>query len=159
MLSGILQALIENTKAPQLLGAGEGTNNQDFLADLRTLEVVGPGFKPASYPRDQDQLEPNAQASQRAMGEFWAIVLGCDQEFSSHHQIEQRYYTHHQVALQVSGSSPPSVVQTVMWMELQLRQGNFGPFSDLTAKLRARMEFEEAKKIIIRWNILHQEAV
>ena len=34
------QSLISNTEAPQLVGAGEGANNQDFLADLSTAEVI-----------------------------------------------------------------------------------------------------------------------
>ena len=39
------QSLIFSTEAPQFVGAGEGADNLDFMADLSTLEVIDPGAK------------------------------------------------------------------------------------------------------------------
>ena len=39
------QSFIASLETPQFLGAGEGTDNQDFLADLSTLEVIDPDSK------------------------------------------------------------------------------------------------------------------
>ena len=69
-----------------------------------------------------------------------------------HHQIEQ----HHRVVLQILGSSPLSVFQTAMGTDLQIRQGNLGPYGDQTAELRSGMEFECQAD---HWSVLHQKAV
>ena len=39
------QALIENTEARHFVGAGEGMDSQNFLADLQALEMIDPDFK------------------------------------------------------------------------------------------------------------------
>ena len=39
------QSLIASLETAQFVGAGEGTDNQDFLADLSTLEVIDPDSK------------------------------------------------------------------------------------------------------------------
>ena len=39
------QSMISSLETPQCVGAGEGTNSQDFLADLSTLEVIDPDSK------------------------------------------------------------------------------------------------------------------
>ena len=36
------QSLIFKTEAPQSVGAGEGTDSQDFMADLSASEVTDP---------------------------------------------------------------------------------------------------------------------
>ena len=39
------QSLTNNTAALQFIGAGEGTDNLDFLADMSTLDVIDPDAK------------------------------------------------------------------------------------------------------------------
>ena len=43
--------------------------------------------------------------------------------------LEEHYFETHHVVLQPSCCAPPSVFQTIMGMELQRRQANFGSFS------------------------------
>ena len=87
-------------------------------------------------------------------GRAIAFVLGVSSSsllitrLSSTTTLIIRLFFSFQVILQVSGFSPPSVFQTVIGMELQPRQGNFGASSDQTAELRPGIEFEDAKKII-----------
>ena len=61
--------------------------------------------------------------------------------------LEEHYYDIHHVA-QPSCCAPPSVFQTIMGMELQLRQINFGPYSKTRVFLRDKMQYEEAKDIL-----------
>ena len=73
------QALIEGTAAPQFAGAGEGIDNQDFSADVQTLEVLDPDFKPASFPGDQtnsrSMFHCSAILESNAMGKLWFLCL------------------------------------------------------------------------------------
>ena len=54
--------------------------------------------------------------------------------------LEEHYYDIHHVVLQPSCCAPPGAFQTIMGMELQLRQTNFGPYS----KSRVFSEREDA---------------
>ena len=65
-----------------------------------------------------------------------------------HRGSEEHYYEIHHVVLQPSFCAQPSVFQTIMGMELQLRQANFGSFSQGHVLPRAGMKYEEAKDII-----------
>ena len=62
--------------------------------------------------------------------------------------LEEHYYEIHHVVLQPSCCAPPSVFQTIMGMELQLRQANFGPYSKGRVLLREKMQYEDAKDIL-----------
>ena len=52
------QSVISSTEAPQFVGAGEGTDDQDFLADLSTLEVIHPDSKGSKEDLQQDEGLP-----------------------------------------------------------------------------------------------------
>ena len=54
----------------------------------------------------------------------------------------------HQVLLQSSCCSHSNRLQTIMGMELQLRQSNFGSFSTTRAQLRQGMDYGVASEII-----------
>ena len=62
--------------------------------------------------------------------------------------LEEHYYEIHHVVLQPSCCAPPSVFQTTMGMELQLRQADFGSYSQGRVLLRDRMQYEEARNIL-----------
>ena len=62
--------------------------------------------------------------------------------------LEEHYYEIHHVVLQPSCCAPSSVFQTIMGMELQLRQAKFGSYSQGRVHLRDRMQYEEARGIL-----------
>ena len=49
------QSRIFSTEAPQFVGAGAGTDNQDFLADLTTLDVIDPDATVSAEDSPQEQ--------------------------------------------------------------------------------------------------------
>ena len=61
--------------------------------------------------------------------------------------LEEHYNEIHHVVLQPSCCAPPSVLQTIMGMELQLRQA-IGPYSKARVLLRETMHYEDAKDIL-----------
>ena len=71
------------------------------------------------------------------------IVHGVQQ-----HKLEEHYFSAHHVVLQPSCCAPPSVFQTIMGKELQLRQGNFASFSITKLLLRHQMDPDEARDIL-----------
>ena len=50
------QPLIENSEASRFLGSGDGTDNQDYLADLQQLQVIDPD-RPAQPQETAEVLE------------------------------------------------------------------------------------------------------
>ena len=48
------QSRIFKTEAPQFVGAGEGTDNLDFMADLSALKVIDPDTIPKEPPPGDD---------------------------------------------------------------------------------------------------------
>ena len=76
------------------------------------------------------------------------IVHGAQQLCQPENKLEEHYFTAHQVVLQPSCCAPPSVFQTIMGKELQLRQGNFASFSITKLSLNPRMDFDEAREIL-----------
>ena len=62
--------------------------------------------------------------------------------------LEEHYFDIHHVVLQPSCCAPPSVFQTIMGMELQLRQANFGPYSKSRVFLREKMQYEDAEDFL-----------
>ena len=49
------QSVIHKPDAPQFVGAREGTDNLDFLADLSTLDVIDPDDKDPTESSQQDE--------------------------------------------------------------------------------------------------------
>ena len=145
------QSRIFKTEALQFVGVGEGTDNLDFLADLSALKVIDPDtVSQAIPPRDQplptstslllDQLRHDSIP--------YAYCAWCEETPKTRGMLEEHYYEIHHVVLQPSCCAPPSVFQTIMGKELQLRQANFGPFSKSRVFLREKMRYEEAKDIL-----------
>ena len=133
------------------MGAGQGTDNQDFLADLSALEVINPD----AVAREESQSDtgpipesPSPLLTQWTGGRIpYAHCAWCAEEVKTM-SLENHYYTTHQVVLQPSCCSPPYVFPTTMGMELQLRQANFGPYSEGPVSLRPDMDYNEAKDIV-----------
>ena len=133
------QSRIFKTEAPQFVGAGEGTDNLDFLADLSALKVIDPdSISKASSPGDV--LVPNSLSIllEKLMQESipYSHCAWCDETPKTRSMLEEHYYEIHHVVLQPSCCAPPSVFQTIMGMELQLRQANFGSYSQGRVLLR-----------------------
>ena len=74
-------------------------------------------------------------------------LMQCHETLKTRSMLEEHYYDIHHVVLQPSCCAPPSVFQTIMGMELQLRQANFGSYSQGRVHLRHRMQHDEAKNI------------
>ena len=74
----------------------------------------------------------------------YAHCAWCNSEFRVLKQLEDHYLSTHNVVIQVSCCSLPSIFQTVMGMELQLRQSNSGPYSTQYAELKHDTTFEKA---------------
>ena len=52
------QSRIFKTEAPQFVGAGEGTDNLDFMADLSALKAIDPDTIPKEPPSEDDDPVP-----------------------------------------------------------------------------------------------------
>ena len=145
------QSRIFKTEAPQFVGAGEGTDNLDFMADLSVLKVIDPDTIPKEPP-PEDEPVPNSPATILAQLMHNSIPCShcawCTETPKTRSMLEEHYFETHHVVLQPSCCAPPSVFQTIMGMELQLRQANFGSFSKGRVYLRENMKYDEAKDII-----------
>ena len=145
------RSLIFNTEAPQFMGAGEGTDNLDFIADFSTLEVINPDAVEKEETHQEMGPIPESSAVLLSLlnGEHipYAHCAWCTESFKTMSQLENHYLSNHRVVLQPSCCSPPSVFQTITGMELQLRQSNFGSCSKGPVLLRWDMEYEEAREI------------
>ena len=73
---------------------------------------------------------------------------GCPAALPTRNKLEEHYFTAHHVVLHPSCCAPPSVFQTIMGKELQLRQGNFASFSITKLSLRPQMDPDEAREIL-----------
>ena len=78
----------------------------------------------------------------------YAYCAWCPVSLPTRSKLEEDYFSAHHVVLQPSCCAPPSVFQTIMGKELQLRQGNFESFSTAKLLLRRQMGHEEAKDIL-----------
>ena len=76
------------------------------------------------------------------------IVHGVQQLCQLDTNWMEHYFVAHHVVLQPSCCAPPSVFQTIMGKELQLRQGNFASFSITKLLLRHQMDPDEARDIL-----------
>ena len=146
------QSRIFSTDAPQFVGAGEGTDNLDFLADLSALKVIDPDAVSTNEPQPGAGPIPESPSPllSQLMRESipYAHCAWCKETLKTRSMLEEHYYDIHHVVLQPSCCAPPSVFQTIMGMELQLRQANFESFSTGCVPLRADVEYEEAKNIV-----------
>ena len=79
---------------------------------------------------------------------MYAYCAWCPAALPTRHKLEEHYFTAHHVVLQPSCCAPPSVFQTIMGKELQLRQGNFASFSITKLSLRHQMDPDEAREIL-----------
>ena len=127
------QSSIFSTQAPQFVGAGEGTNNLDFMADLSALEVINPDAVEEDETRQDTGPIPESPSELLSLLTRetipYAHCAWCTEQCRTMSQLESHYFACHPGVLQPSCCSPPSVFQTIMGMELQLRQANFGSFS------------------------------
>ena len=144
------QSRIYKLEAPLYVGVGEGTDNMDFLADLSALKVINPEEVARARP-DSSKPVPRSSSvllKQLKQGEVpYAHCAWCEEALPTGSMLEQHYYSIHRVVLQPSCCAPPSVFQTIMGKELQLRQRNFSGFSSQHIFLRRNMRHEDAKDI------------
>ena len=145
------QSRIFKTEAPLFVGVGEGTDNLDFLADLSVLKVIDPDEVNQAIPPG-DQPVPKSNSHLLAMLKYgdlpYAHCAWCTETPKTRSMLEEHYYEIHHVVMQPSCCAPPSVFQTIMGKELQLRQGNFGSYSTNRVFLRDQMRHDEAKEIL-----------
>ena len=87
----------------------------------------------------------------------YAHCAWCVAQFRVLGQLEHHYLSNHNVVLQASCCSSPSVFQTVMWMELQLRQSNFGSYSTEYAQLREDITYDTVREIIRAYCITRKD--
>ena len=120
------QLYLVKTDAPLFVGVGEGTDNLDFLADLSALKVIDPD-------EVSQAIRPGEQPVPKST---YAHCAWCSETPKTRNMFEEHYYEIHHVILQPSCCAPPSVFQTIMGKELQLRQGNFGSYSTNRVFLR-----------------------
>ena len=78
----------------------------------------------------------------------YAHCAWCKEALKTRSMLEEHYYSIHHVVLQPSCCAPPSVFQTIMGKELQLRQRNFRSFSTQHVFLRESLRHEHAKDIL-----------
>ena len=145
------QSRIYKLEAPLFVGVGEGTDNMDFLADLSALKVINPEEVTRARPIGSDPVpRSDSLLLQRLkQGEVpYAHCAWCNEALPTRSMLEQHYYSIHRVVLQPSCCAPPSVFQTIMGKELQLRQQNFGSFSKHHVFLREGLRHEEAQNIL-----------
>ena len=145
------QSRIYKLEAPLFVGVGEGADNMDFLADLSALKVIEPEEVAKARP-DSSKPVPRSESEllqKLKQGEVpYAHCAWCEEALPTRSMLEQHYYSIHHVVLQPSCCAPPSVFQTIMGKELQLRQQNFGSFSSQHVFLRESMKHEHAKEIL-----------
>ena len=129
----------------------QGTDNMDLLADLSALKVIEPEEVTKARP-DNSQPVPRSESEllqKLKQGEVpYAHCARCEEALPTRSMLEQHYYNIHHVVLQPSCCAPPSVFQTIMGKELQLRQQNSSGFSSKHVLLRESMRHEDAKEIL-----------
>ena len=144
------QSRIYKLEAPLYLGVGEGTDSLDFHADLSALKAILPDEthdRPSNsrpVPRSDSPLLQKLKQGEA----MYAYCAWCPAALPTRHKLEEHYFTAHHVVLQPSCCAPPSVFQTIMGKELQLRQGNFASFSITKLSLRHQMDPDEAREIL-----------
>ena len=144
------QSRIYKLEAPMYLGVGEGIDSLDFHADLSALKAIDPDEtqdRPligSPVPRSDSPLLHKLKQGEAT----YAYCAWCKAALPTRHKLEEHYFTNHQVVLQPSCCAPPSVFQTIMGKELQLRQNNFASFAVTKLLLRPQMDSAEARDIL-----------
>ena len=142
------QSRIFSTEARQFVGAGEGTDNFGFLENLSALTVINPDAIYNEAPSDAGPVpeSPSPLLSQLMHESIpYAHCAWCTESPETRSMLEEHYYEIHHVVLQCSHYV---VHHRQRSKELQLRQANFGSFSQGHVPLRTGMEYEEGKKIL-----------
>ena len=145
------QSRIYKLEAPLYVGVGEGTDSLDFHADLSALKAILPDEMTHDRPSSSQPVpRSNSPLLQKLkQGEAtYAYCAWCSTALPTRNKLEEHCFTAHDVVLQPSCCAPPSVFQTIMGKELQLRQGNFESFSITKLSLRPQMDPEEAREIL-----------
>ena len=144
------QSRIYKLEAPLFVGVGD---NMDFFADLSALKVIEPEEVTRARP-DNSKPVPRSESvllQKLKQGEVpYAHCAWCEEALQTRSMLEQHYFSIHHVVLQPSCCAPPSVFQTIMGKELQLRQRNFSGFSSQQVFLRESMRHEHASYLIKR---------
>ena len=144
------QSRIYKLEAPMYLGVGEGIDSLDFHADLSALKAILPDATPdrssgsRPVPRSDSPLLQKLKQGEAA----YAYCAWCSAALPTRYKLEEHYFEIHHVVLQPSCCAPPSVFQTIMGKELQLRQRNFTSFSVTKLLLREQMNPDEARDIL-----------
>ena len=143
------QTRIYKLEAP-VCRVGEGTDSLDFHADLSALKAILPDERPdhslgsRPVPRNNSPL-----LNKLKQGEVtYAYCAWCPAALPTRNKLEEHYFNIHHVVLQPSCCAPPSVLQTIMGKELQLRQGNFASFWRAKLLLSPQLESDDAREII-----------
>ena len=145
------QSRIYKLEAPLYVGVGEGTDSLDFHADLSALKAILPDEMTHGRP-SSSQPVPSSDSpllQKLKQGEVpYAYFAWCSASLPTRSKLEEHYFSVRHVVLQPSCCAPPSVFQTIMGKELQLRQGNFESFSTAKLLLSPQMGHEEAREIL-----------
>ena len=142
------QTRIYKIEAPMYVGVGEGIDSLDFHADLSALKVILPDeshehpLSSQPVPRSDSPLLHKLKQGETT----YAHCAWCTIALPTRYKLEEHYYLAHHVVLQPSCCAPPSVFQTIMGKELQLRQKNFASFGITKLLLRHHRDPEEAKR-------------
>ena len=122
------------------------------MADLSGLKVINPNAvnkekaQPDAGPIPESPSPPLLQLTRDSIP--YAHCAWCTENLKTRSMLEEHCYNIHHVVLQPLCCAPLSVFQTIMGMELQLRQANFESFSIGHVSLRTGMEYEEAKDTV-----------
>ena len=144
------QSRIYKLEAPLFVGVGEGTDSLDFHADLSALKAILPDETPDRLPNNRPVPRSNSPLLHKLkQGEVtYAYCAWCPAALPTRNKLEEHYFNAHHVVLQPSCCAPPSVFQTIMGQELQLRQGNFASFSISKLLLSPQIESDDAREIL-----------
>ena len=144
------QSRIYKLEAPLFVGVGEGTDSLDFHADLSALKAILPDETPDRPSNNRPVPRSNSPLLQKLkQGEAtYAYCAWCPAALPTRNKLEEHYFDAHHVVLQPSCCAPPSVFQTIMGKELQLRQGNFASFSVSKLLLSPQIESDDAREIL-----------
>ena len=147
------QSRIYKLEAPLYVGVGEGTDSLDFHADLSALKAIHPDEVASAQPMESQPVpRSDSPLLQKLRQEEipYAYCAWCEASLPTRSKLEDHYYSEHHVVLQPSCCAPPSVFQTIMGKELQLRQRNFASFGveDRRLFLRPQMHPDDARDIL-----------
>ena len=91
--------MTDSSEAPEFLGAGDGTDSPDFLADLQSTEIIELDWKPTQPTEEELEVRARVLGRLGEQGESYGLRAWCAQKFSSHPVVENRYFRAHAVVL------------------------------------------------------------